>query len=172
MEWPNDGGMSWFLELRVLPWFENLPSLHLIRSFHHHSWMKKLLGMKIKWLKWLMNDISSIVIFIVSHSRHSKMMEEWPNEEEWSCFLRGRKNMTSQIPVILPSFHHSNFIPFWSELISPKKIEMSLNGWEWGQNDLIRCCLLLGDSTGLNHSNPIPQHSSVIPVILELLSQN
>ena len=41
---------------------------------------------------------------------------------------------------------------------------MSLNWEEWGLNDLIWCCLLLGDSTGLNHSDHIPHHFTVIRV--------
>ena len=47
---------------------------------------------------------------------------------------------------------------------------MSLNGEEWGLNDLIWCCLLLGDSTGLNHLDHIPHHSTVIPVWSLILS--
>ena len=35
-----------------------------------------------------------------------------------------------------------------------------MNDVEWGQNDLIQCCLLIGDSTGLNHSDLISTHPS------------
>ena len=40
------------------------------------------------------------------------------------------------------------------------KLEWQWNDVKWGLNDLIRCCLLLGDSTRLNHSEVIPTHSS------------
>ena len=41
IEWQNDWGMRWVSESRVLPWFKNITSFPLIRSFHHHSWMTK-----------------------------------------------------------------------------------------------------------------------------------
>ena len=40
------------------------------------------------------------------------------------------------------------------------KLEWLWNEVKWGLNDLIRCCLLIGDSTRLNHSDVIPPHSS------------
>ena len=40
------------------------------------------------------------------------------------------------------------------------KLEWQWNDVECGLNDLIRCCLLIGDSTRLNHSDLIPLHSS------------
>ena len=47
-------------EFRVLPCFKNIPHFTVISSFHHHSWMTKLIGMKWKWLEWLLNDISPL----------------------------------------------------------------------------------------------------------------
>ena len=89
---------------------------------------------------------------------------------EWGCFWRGRKKLDSEMPFIPTSFRHSNIIPFWWELLTLIEIGMSLNGVEWHLNDLIWCCLLLGDSTGLNHSDLISLHSTVSPVWSLILS--
>ena len=40
------------------------------------------------------------------------------------------------------------------------KLDWLWNEVKWGLNGLIRCCLLIGDSTRLNHSDVIPPHSS------------
>ena len=139
MEWRNDGGMRWIWELRVLPWFKNIPSFHLIPSFHHHSWTTKLLGMKWEWLKWLLDDISQLWIFIPCHSRYFQMTKEWRNEVEWGCFWRGRKKLNCETPVILPSFDHSNVIPRLE--LEPKKRKLDPSAspldqkWLWNEKN-------------------------------------
>ena len=91
----------------------------------HHSvipgW-QDWLESKFKWLEWLLNEITSIVIIIPFHLRNDGMMLEWRNEEEWSCFWRGEKKLNSEMPVILPSFLHSNIIPCWWELLTENVI--------------------------------------------------
>ena len=60
--------------------------------------MTRLTGMKFKWLEWLLNEITSIVIIIPFHLRNDGMMLEWRNEEEWSCFWRGEKKLNFEMP--------------------------------------------------------------------------
>ena len=101
-----------------------------------------LLRMEQKWLEWVLNELSPLQISIPCHSTQKKMMQEWPNEEEWESFFEGRKNW---IFWRLPFCYHSTIQTSFDVDNSP--VLKTILGWagmkgKWGQNDLIQCFLL------------------------------
>ena len=91
--------------------------------------MTGLIGMKCKWLEWLLNEIPSIVIFIPLHLRKDGMMSEWRNDSGMRLFLEGEKKTgfwDARHSNIIQSFQHHSI------LMRASHIDWDRNELEWG----------------------------------------
>ena len=109
-------------ELRVLPLLKKLPSFDLIRSFQHHSRMKK-------WSGNDQNDYWMLSSHCNFHFLSFKNFMEWRNGVELGGFRSRRKKINSEMSVIPPSFRHPLIIQEFKHKLSSR---LSM---EWCQND-------------------------------------
>ena len=154
--------MKWVSESRVLPWFKNIPSFPLIRSFFIILGWRKM----TKWSENDQNDRRMQYSHWYFHSLSFKNDMEWRNEEEWGGFWRERKKMNSEMSVILPSFRHPVIIQKFKHKLCTRLSEWLRMTGEWPWNERIRCCLykrqqpILSFRPHLDHWNDLEMKES------------
>ena len=102
---------------------QKYPSFTPIQSFPNHSWMMKLLGMRWKWMECPLNDIPPLSFSFLG-------IQQWWGMTEWGgmmVFLEVNKKLNSEIPLILPSFCHSDLIQTKTDWHCPMPTEWAKN---------------------------------------------
>ena len=129
--------------------------------------------MMVEWLEWRRDGwVLKLILqpktvkIGASYWSRAKIRGLWLVERTFKKKSKGFA-LIRKCPSMSTWLNHSDLIqshPSSFQSSSEREVliwmEWRGNEVEWGQNDLIQCCLLIGDSTGLNHSDLIQSHSS------------
>ena len=141
-----------FSELRVSPYFKNIPHFILIPvSLIILEWWNWLVWSGTDWnVLWMISLLCHLSFHVILG-----MLKWWRNDGmRWN---EGDFGSGKKIWILKHlSFHHHSVIPASFQINeSDAHLEWHRNEQEWGLNEWIRCGLFIRDHTWFIHSDPI-----------------